>query len=245
MSVLAAVCVVQTATASEIIHGKVRVSYSRTGLIRVFHDDVEVIRRVYFYRYDDKKPSVLTYVFPSEPAALKLNPRLVQLADENGRQTGSMITWTLVPDQKRMTGISSDEKSFVRLFVTETQVRIQIRVVPKAPEAKGYGELGLYVPAASFVGGRYRGMAGKKEITEKFPPPGAPLERAWCMPYFSLQTENGLQMRLSLRRRSLQMIDYRNEKVEYRKNTWRFFTVAGWAIDEVLTLEFTELSGNP
>jgi len=238
-------CTVRQAIAGEIARGKVRVSYSEGGLIKVYYGKLEVARHIYFYRHDKTDTRALSYGFPGNRTSIEHNRRIVMLADENGNETGSMVSWTLNPLAKGMTGISSEERSVVRLFVTEGQVRIQIRVVPKDPGVKGYGEIGFYVPAVSFAGGTYGGMAGKKEVLERFPAPGAPFKKIGSLPRFILKTADGLQMAVSLQQHGqFALQDYREEKVEYRKNTWRFVTGCDWAIDRVLTLEFKEAGGD-
>lgn len=241
--ILGAALCLPRAVASELVHGKVKATYEKTGRISIDYDGMRVAQAFYLYHHDKAEGKLLRYGFPAGVAAAQLNPKVVILSDEAGNQTGSMVTWTLNPSAKRMTALSPDEPSFVRLSVTEKDVKIQMHIVPKAIDDKGYGEFGVYVPEKAFLGGTYTGNVGGKIVTEKLPPPGTRLARGASGRPITLTSAKGMQMSVSLQKSSILFQDYRHSTVKDRKDTWRIVTGAPWAIDDILTFQFAEAAG--
>ena len=227
------------AGAAVIVHGKVKVECGEGGQIKVFYGDREVLRQFYVYCQTRTKPRI-GYYFPAGRGGVTLSPRIVQLCDKDGKQTGSMVTYRLRHTPRRMSGLSKDPGSVVRLFISADKVAVQMRIIPKDAGLKSYGEIGFHVPAGPFAGGRCFYRRGATEHCASFPPPDKKLKRLGGSKAMTLETVDGLRMRVSLRNRAVSLRDHRHQSPASRKNTWRIVTGNGWALDDVLTIEFSQ-----
>lgn len=243
LAAIALAIAVSAVSAEEIQVGKVKVVYNAAGEMTFYYEAVEVARRPYVYLtlLGPGKKREACYAFPHQTKRLALSA-VEDAKDKDGKIVGKTVAWTFKPEA--FAPLAKDRPSFVRVTVTDSQIRVEIETASSEPKerfgrGKSYGELGFYTPETSFAGGSWICLKGKREVKGEFAPAGTRMKNAWCKPAVVLISGKGLRMRCAIAGQSIGLQDYRASKSKQREGCWRIVTANHEPLKTSLTLDFS------
>ena len=228
----------------EIVHGRVKVVYTKTGYMNVFHDGVEMARKFMMYRHNWDRDHRMSFHFPGRGQHGKaFSPKVTKLSDQDGNQTGSVVTWDLNPAACPNELLDPRKDHFVRVIITANDVKVHFRAEGAYPSMKGTGLIMFLSPEASFRGGTYSWLKDRQQVTKTYPAPGAKFERpGGTRDGYVITTAKGVRMTVTPSNYKVALRDYRHRSGD-EKNTWLFLTHADWHIDWGVTLAFEGQAG--
>ena len=240
---LIALCSAPHALAGEITVGNVRLQFSEMGAASIYYRNAQVIRSVYLYF--NAKDKTLTYDFPGRYDSMARDPQIKTIKDKAGRETARAVTWRFNSAHQRITGLAPEAEQFVRMTVAANRVTIEMHAEPENPGLSGYGEVGIYVPEAAYLGGAYSARSGDRRIFRELTPANEPMDSSPAMSEVTFETEQGRRMRMALKQHRLTVQDFRLATSAKQKATFRVVTTHAARLAEVLTIEFTDPPPDP